>query len=91
MLLGIPTAIFKRDYYMIDLPMLLFKKTQQIAEERMALLNIALAPNMKEESFKTFVNQLSRPLMQEDQSPDELDKEGLQALRNRLGKGGDHG
>ena len=69
---------------MVDLPMLLYKKTQQISEERMALLNISLAPNMSESSFKSLVERLAWSLGEEESIQDEFDAEGVSSLRQRL-------
>ncbi|AZS17389.1 hypothetical protein [Paenibacillus lutimineralis] len=83
-MLGVPTITFRREYYMVDLPELLHKKTQQIAEERLANLNIALAPNMKEESFKSLVDNLSWSLKADDHQNESLDRAALGALRQRI-------
>lgn len=59
MLLNVSTRQLEEEFYMIDLPGILHKKAQQIAEERLAQLHITLAPNMKEENFEELVRNLS--------------------------------
>ncbi|MNI96544.1 hypothetical protein D3C73_1550230 [compost metagenome] len=55
-----------------------------MAEDRLALLQISIAPNMEEKSFKQLVDNFAW-VLESDQGPDdELDREGLAALRQRL-------
>lgn len=68
---------------MVDLPDILHKKARQIAEDRLAQLQISIAPNLEEKSFKQLVDNFSWAL-ETDANPDELDKDGLAALRRRI-------
>lgn len=85
-MLGVSPRVLRDDYCMVDLPGLLHKKTQQIAENRLAMLHIICAPNMKEDSFTELVQQLSWSLQETTTQTDELDRAGLEALRNRIGR-----
>ncbi|PIH58286.1 hypothetical protein CS562_17605 [Paenibacillus sp. LK1] len=77
--------MLRNDYYITDLPMLLFRQTQKIAEERLAQLHIVMGPNMTEESFKGLVDMLGWPLQDEKQEKkEEFDATGLRSLRARL-------
>lgn len=86
LLLGVSPKRLRKEYIMVDLPMLLYQKTQQIAEDRLANLHIAMAPNMTEESFRKLVENLSWSLEDSQQSPDEFDRRALEALRQRIGR-----
>lgn len=83
LLLGVSTKMMEDEYYMIELPDILHKKTRQIAEDRLAQLQISIAPNLEEKSFKELVDNFSW-VLETDQSTDELDREALAALRHRL-------
>ncbi|NUU53051.1 hypothetical protein HP548_02930 [Paenibacillus taichungensis] len=84
-MLGVTPQVLRNDYYITDLPMLLFRQTQKIAEERLAQLHIAMGPNMTEDSFKGLVEMLGWPLQDEkQQQKEEFDAVGLRSLRARL-------
>ncbi|WP_125477295.1 hypothetical protein [Paenibacillus sp. LK1] len=84
-MLGVTPQVLRNDYYITDLPMLLFRQTQKIAEERLAQLHIVMGPNMTEESFKGLVDMLGWPLQDEKQEKkEEFDATGLRSLRARL-------
>lgn len=90
MLLGVTPQVLRDQYEVLDLPMLLFRQTQKIAEDRMAQLHIAMGPNMTEESFKGLVEMLGWPLQEQQENKDEFDAHALRALRERIG-GRNHG
>ncbi|NUU73785.1 hypothetical protein [Paenibacillus xylanilyticus] len=84
-MLGVTPQVLRNDYYITDLPMLLFRQTQKIAEDRLAQLHIVMGPNMTEDSFKGLVDMIGWPLQDEQQDKkDQLDIAGLRSLRERL-------
>ncbi|WFR64310.1 hypothetical protein P9222_09125 [Paenibacillus amylolyticus] len=84
LLLGVTPRELREDYCILDLPMLLFRQTQKIAEERLAQLHIVMGPNMTEESFKGLVEMLGWPLQEGQEKKEEFDAAGLRSLRARL-------
>lgn len=83
LMLGVSQTVLENEYYMVDLPLLIHKKTQKVAEERLVALQIALAPNMKEEGLRQFMDRLRAPL-EHDDADDEFDAKALAKLRGRL-------
>ncbi|MET3846877.1 hypothetical protein [Paenibacillus sp. OAE614] len=74
----------EEEFYMVDLPSLLQKKAQQIAEDRLAQLQISIAPNMEEKAFKELVENFARPLETDQADDEEFDGAALAALRLRI-------
>ncbi|WP_378110307.1 hypothetical protein [Cohnella yongneupensis] len=70
---------------MIDLPLLMDKHEQIVAEHRMALLDISSYPHIAEDGDREQVfERLRAPLMRGEEDDDKFDAEGFAALRARL-------
>lgn len=83
--LGVSQKVLENEYYMIDLPLLLYKKQKQDAALRLLDLQIAIAPHMEEKDYRRFVEHLTK-MLEDDDNPDELDKEGLEMLKRKIHK-----
>lgn len=82
--MGVSQVTLEREFYMIDLPLMLHAKDKAIAEERLTLLRIAHPPTEKREA-EEFVRRIGAPLEAEAPNEhDELDREGLARLRRRI-------
>ncbi|WP_409346764.1 hypothetical protein [Paenibacillus sp. MBLB4367] len=82
--LGVPQLVLERDYYMIDLPLLLHHHKRKEASERLLALQIQCAPHMEEDAFKQFVEELSADLKAEQEEENDFDAGAIAQLRQRV-------
>lgn len=81
--LGVSQKVLENEYYMIDLPLLMYKKQRLEAERRIMDLQIAVAPHTDEKTYRKLVDYLTS-MIEDDSSSDELDKEGLEKLKRKI-------
>lgn len=86
--LQVSQTVLEEQFYMIDLPALMYARERKRAEERLLQLRIAHPPTEKHEA-EAFVRQLAEPLNRgADKQQDQFDAAAFAMFKARLGGGG---
>lgn len=85
--MSVSQTVLEREYYMVDLPHILRKKTQVDAEKRLISVQIAMAPNMGQDAFEEFIEGLRSDALDGEitMDGDDFDADALARLRGKIG------